>query len=160
MINDIIATARFVTDLAAEGKARKKNSAILKRALRIEIAANLNLLCTVRDVLESGGSVDTSTAKWLLSFLSISTITASLMNDPHYLQEMAGKTPAGANDKPKKNLIQDLESIIIKVTEMRAIAQAPETAPLPTIQWTTRIKNLHAYHLAVINALKEVEKAS
>lgn len=160
MVNDLISIASFVLELASRKTNRKKQVSILRRALRIEIASNLNLLRTVGDNLNKGASIDAAASLWLLNSLSISTVTACLMDDPNYLKAMEGKLPVNESDKPTKDLTQDLESIAIKVTEMRAIANAPANAPLPQINWKTRFKNLRELHIEVIKTITDTEKTA
>lgn len=155
MVSELLQTASFVSDLLGKRADRKAKSNLLYRSLRIEVATNLNLIRSIHDRMKNSQVRPGREAmQWLTRSLSIDTVRAVLIADPKYFSQLSDRVYQEDTPDAADTMIPNLEAIAIKVTEMTAVACAPDDEVIPSFNWNQRLANLRELHLAVLSMIK------
>lgn len=161
MLSDVLQISDFAIRLSKNRKLRKRQQQVLLRAVRVELSSNLNLLSTVVRTFEQPGTEapDKTGIRWLLSSL----LTDALET---YLLGTVEPPPFLPKEVYESDTLQELDSftarlewILIKIREMRAIAESPEGAPLPEIKWKQRLSNIREAHREAVAAIRKRQKS-
>lgn len=153
MLSDILKLVDVSSRFFEAKTASQQKVQVLRRVLTLELRTNLNLLTSVVDAMgksKTDAGLRKDELQWLLKAVSIDAMLAVLALEDYSLESLA-ETKAEADLKENslqhlKTLPQALSFIVVKVREMRTLADAPGGAMLPAIRWGVRIKNLRKAH--------------
>ena len=155
MISQILSIAGGATRTAKGFLRNREARDALSRLLVLELRSNLNLLELLpRTRGERTPPRDLSDWEWRANSLETEALTAYLTFENHPVQSLLKTSdPTGEQEESFVVLMDALGYILIKVREIRAIADAPEEASLPDFDWSLRHKNLVNAHLRALSFL-------
>ena len=154
MLNDLLSIGKFVFETASSHQENQSRNASLLRMLRIELSTNLNLITTVQKQLaKTTTEMSPESISWLLKSLSVSAVSAFLLTDELFVNRVDADMYLDEEPAKYQLLPKNLEFILIKLEEMKALCNAPVGAPIGDIRWKQRVGFVKDAHVRAIRAL-------